>query len=338
MLVVLADPSRTVQKAVSQLLDLRGHEVRAFADGREALNELLSDTAVDVLITSSEPVGLSGFELCWQVRLLANKRRPIYVIMMSASRDQKVLCEALDSGADDFIGKPPAAEELYARMRAAERLVCMERDLIRLASIDPLTGVLNRRAFFEAAGEAARDAREGVPLAAIMMDIDHFKRINDVYGHDAGDLALTAVAKTAAAYSPGCGRLGGEEFALLLPMRTLADAAAIAERLRAQVSELRIETDKGPLKATCSFGVSEWTPGDAIDRLLKRADNALYQAKTGGRDRVVVAADADAWIAQASDPSSVVRSDVRPETHVPPPVLSVLTLPALQTRPQSASE
>jgi two-component system, cell cycle response regulator len=311
MLVVLADPSRTVQKAVTHLLDLRGHGVRAFADGREALAELQSNPAVDALITSTEPVGLSGFELCWQARLLASARRPIYVIMMSSNREQQVLCEALDSGADDFIGKPPVAEELYARMRAGERLVAMERDLIRLATIDPLTGVLNRRAFFEAAGGATERARNGAPLAAIMMDIDHFKLINDVYGHDCGDLALTAVAQTANLPGSICGRLGGEEFALLLPTRTLAEATAIAEQLRLQISELRVEADAGPMTTTCSFGVSEWEPSDSVDRLLKRADNALYQAKTGGRNRVVVAADADSWIAQPGDPLSVVRWDSR---------------------------
>jgi diguanylate cyclase (GGDEF)-like protein len=306
MLVVLADPSRTVQKAVTKLLDSRGHEVHAFGDGHEALAALQANAAIEALITSTEPAGMSGFELCWQTRLLANNRRPIYVIMMSANRDQHVVCEALDSGADDFIGKPPAPEELYARMRAAERLVAMERDLIRLATIDPLTGALNRRAFFESAGQAVAHARAGAALSAIMLDIDHFKTINDVYGHDHGDMALSSVAKILSSCDAVCGRLGGEEFALLLPTRSLNEATAIAEELRRKVEELQLETDRGLIGMTCSFGVSEWEAGDAVDRLLKRADNALYQAKTGGRNRVVVASDAASWTAQ--NPASVVRS------------------------------
>ena len=118
MFVVLADPSRTVQKAVTRILGARGHEVQAFSNGHEALDKLRSDESFEALITSTEPMGLSGFELCWEARLLASARRPLYVIMMSSSREQHILCEALDSGADDFIGKPPASEELYARMRA----------------------------------------------------------------------------------------------------------------------------------------------------------------------------------------------------------------------------
>ncbi len=103
---------------------------------------------------------MSGVELCWETRLVATSRRPIYVVMMSSQYDQRSLIEALDSGADDFIGKPPLAEELYARLRAAERLASMQRELIRLATIDPLTGLCNRRGFFEQASEAcARAAR-----------------------------------------------------------------------------------------------------------------------------------------------------------------------------------
>src|SRR6185437_5619294 len=95
---------------------------------------------------SAELKNMSGVELCWETRLLATSRRPIYVVMMSSQYDQRSLIEALDSGADDFIGKPPLAEELYARLRAAERLASMQRELIRLATIDPLTGLCNRAA------------------------------------------------------------------------------------------------------------------------------------------------------------------------------------------------
>ena len=284
MRVVLVDPSRTMRLFVTRLLQARDHEVLPFGDGHDALARMRQDSDVAALITSVELDGLSGLELCWETRVLAGRDRPIYVILMSSSSDKSLLGEALDSGADDFISKPPVADELYARLRAAERFGSMQSELVRLASVDPLTGLHNRRVFFEMA-EAAR-AQE-CRLTAVMLDIDHFKRVNDLYGHDVGDQAIAAVAKAAATEGAIIGRLGGEEFAMLLKDRSLADGAELAEELRLRIAALRFDTDKGPMTLTCSFGVSERKPGDSIDDLLKRADVALYAAKSSGRNRVV---------------------------------------------------
>src|SRR6266705_2073703 len=232
MRVVLVDPSRTVLKFVGRLLEAREHEVRAFTDGRAALAYIRSDSGVGALVTSAELTSMSGMELCWEVRLLAMAGRPIYVILMSSSEDRHKLIEALDSGADDYIGKPPIAEELYARLRAAERVATMQRELLRLATTDPLTGLLNRRAFFEQASEAcARAAARG---------------------------ALCAVAAEAAAESAIVGRLGGEEFAILLDGRGLEQAIEVGERLRWKMAALRFKTGKGPMTLTCSFGIGAW--------------------------------------------------------------------------------
>jgi two-component system cell cycle response regulator len=289
MRVVLVDPSRTVLKFVGRLLAARDHEVRAFTDGHAALDYIRSDLAVGALITSAELVSMSGMELCWEARLLTTCNRQIYVILMSSSQDRHTLIEALDSGADDFIGKPPVAEELYARLRAAERVAAMQHELIRLATTDPLTGALNRRAFFEQAREVCARAEAGGTLSAILFDIDHFKRVNDLYGHDVGDKAISAVAREAMSETALVGRLGGEEFAALVEGRALADSLAMAERLRLKMAALQFDTSNGPMRLTCSLGVSEWEPGDTIDLLLKRADVALYAAKTGGRNRVIAA-------------------------------------------------
>jgi diguanylate cyclase (GGDEF)-like protein len=288
MNVVLVDPSRTVLKIVRCLLEARDHKVHAFTDAHEALDYTKSDPTVEALITSAEQTSMSGVDLCRRTRQLASRGRSIYVILMSSNQDGHTLIEALDNGADDFIGKPPVVEELYARLRAAERVGTMQRELLRLATTDPLTGMLNRRAFFVQAEEACERADGGFTLSAVMFDIDHFKRVNDTHGHDVGDAAIRGIAREAAATGKFIlGRLGGEEFAFLLEGRTLAEAIGIADDLRLRLSELRFETTMEEMSVTCSFGVSEWVPGDTIDRLLKRADMALYKAKLDGRNRVV---------------------------------------------------
>jgi diguanylate cyclase (GGDEF)-like protein len=212
------------------------------------------------------------------------------VILMSPSTSEDRLAIALDHGADDILNNPPVADELYARLRAAERVGHMQRELMRLAVTDSLTGMYNRRGFFEQASPACQKAeRSGAPLCAIMADIDYFKRINDQHGHDVGDKAIFAVAHELMSGNWHAGRLGGEEFALLLEDRTLTEGAGIAEQLRRQIAAIGIPLNEGKLSLTCSFGVSEWLSGDSIDPLLKRADMALYEAKLGGRDRVVKA-------------------------------------------------
>ena len=291
MHVVLVEPSRAAADFVVRMLSARNHQVRTFADGHEALACIKSDPDVDAVITAPEPHSISGLELCWETRLVAGRQRPIYVILMSTSPSEDRLALALDHGADDILNNPPAADELYARLRAAERFGHMQRELIRLAVTDSLTSMLNRRGFFEQALQPCGCAEKGTPLCAIMADIDYFKRINDEHGHDAGDKAIFAVAHELMSGSWHAGRLGGEEFALLLEGRNLAEGATIAERLRGRIAALRIPTGEDRLSLTCSFGVSQWRVGDSIDPLLKRADMALYEAKLTGRDRVVEAGD-----------------------------------------------
>ena len=230
MRIALVDPSRTTRLIVARMLEAGGHEVVPFADERDALAQITADPSIEALITSAELRHMSGVELCWETRLVATSRRPIYVVMMSSQYDQRSLIEALDSGADDFIGKPPLAEELYARLRAAERLASMQRELIRLATIDPLTGLCNRRGFFEQASEAcARATEPDGSLSAIILDIDNFKQINDSYGHETGDEAICACAKAARMQKRPYRSLGGDEFALLLEQRTLPQAIEVAE-------------------------------------------------------------------------------------------------------------
>src|ERR1700730_15961703 len=170
MHVVVVDPSRTVQKFVSRVLEARDHEVHPFGDGQEPLECVKGNPNIDALITSTVLPSMSGLELCWETRPLASSRRPFYIMMMSSNHDRQTHIEALDSGADDFICKPLVPEELYARLRAAERLAAMQRELIKLANTDALTGLLNRRAFFARAGEVCAGACAASDLSAVMMD------------------------------------------------------------------------------------------------------------------------------------------------------------------------
>jgi diguanylate cyclase (GGDEF)-like protein len=287
MQTIVVDPSRTVLKIVGQLLQSAGHRAHPFTDGSEALECLRSNPDIEALITSVELPTISGIELCKQARAISNIHRPLYIMVMSSSEDQRKLVKALEGGADDFIGKPPATEELFARLRAAERLGSMQRDLVRLATSDPLTGLLNRRAFFEKAEDVCGRAHSGSRLSAIMFDIDHFKRINDTYGHGAGDQVIRMVADQAMRASEVAGRLGGEEFALLLRDTALPEAVQVAEHLRAAIAGMQLAIDGDVVKFSCSFGVDEWEFGDTIDDLLRRVDLALYDAKAAGRNRVI---------------------------------------------------
>ena len=287
MQTIVVDPSRTVLKIVGQLLESAGHRVFPFTDGNEALDCLRTNSDIEALITSVELPTISGIELCRMARSLASVHRPLYIVVMSSNQEQRKLISALEGGADDFIGKPPATEELFARMRAAERFGAMQRDLVRLATTDPLTGMLNRRAFFEKAESMCTHASASSRLSAIMFDLDHFKHVNDSFGHGTGDKVIRMVADEAMRTGELAGRLGGEEFALLLQGKTLPDALRIAEQLRAAIAAMQVDVDSKAVKFNCSFGVDEWEFGDTIDDLLRRADTALYDAKAGGRNRVV---------------------------------------------------
>lgn len=285
MKIVIVDPSRVVLKVLGQVLEDAGHEVVTYTDAAMALERLKVDTVIDVLVTSLQPHGMSGLQLTKAAREIAGSRRALYVLVMSSSSERSTLIDALDSGADDFIGKPPAPEELLARLRVASRVAALQTELIRLATVDALTGVLNRRAFFETAAIYARSETDAVAV----FDIDRFKQINDTYGHAAGDQAIIAVAQAAAARCPAVGRLGGEEFGMLVPGGSVKNAVTMCETIRREVAALEFPGIDARLRLTCSFGAGEWRRDESLDDSLKRADVALYAAKSGGRNRVIAA-------------------------------------------------
>lgn len=151
MRIALVEPSRTVQRIVTGIIEPWGHEVRTFMDAPEALACLRAERNICVLITSAELASTSGVKLVSDARSLAGAQRPLYIVLMSSSDQRSKMVEALENGADDFISKPPEPEELRARLRAAERITSMQAELITMATVDSLTGLLTRRAFVAAA-------------------------------------------------------------------------------------------------------------------------------------------------------------------------------------------
>src|SRR5258708_1967064 len=190
MRIVLVDPSRAVQRAMTALIEEGGHDVASFADGLKALEFIAQDCDVRALITSTQPLNITGIELCATARKLSGTRRALHVILMSSTDDYYLAVTALDNGADDFIHKPPNPDELRARLRLADRVTAMKQQLIQHATTDPLTGLLNRRAFFDATAEMRHAAEAGRPPSALMFGVDHFKRINDTHGHHLGERGL----------------------------------------------------------------------------------------------------------------------------------------------------
>ncbi len=166
----------------------------------------------------------------------------------------------------------------------------MQAELIRYATTDSLSGLLNRREFFHRAAEAARQAEEGAPLSAILLDLDEFKQVNDRYGHFAGDSAIGAVGSQLKRFGDIVGRLGGEEFCVLV-QRDRARASGLAEELRCALAKTQLNVMGKEIAISASFGVAQWHEGDSIDRLLRRADRALYRAKNLGRNCVISEAD-----------------------------------------------
>jgi two-component system, cell cycle response regulator len=285
MRILLAEPSKIGRAIISEMLAVGGHSIESCESAEAAFARLERDETIDVLITAIEFIGMSGLELCWEARLLAGGNRPLFIVALSASSDEKKLEEALDSGADEFVSKPPRRTELLARLRSASRMIEAQRELIRIASYDALTGLRNRRAFFEMAVE---DVDRHPDLSVVSLDIDHFKRVNDQHGHDGGDIVLQEVARRLAKVDPRFCRLGGEEFALIV-RGSLERAAALAETARREIAVLPVKLPKTELRVTISLGVAQKSAGQSFEEAMKDADVALYASKTGGRNRSTIA-------------------------------------------------
>lgn len=294
VLIVDDDP---VQRRIlrSQLMRL-GYDVREAADGDQAWTQLQQEPA-PIVITDWMMPQLDGPALIAQIRA-AEFPGYTYVILLTARDHREDVVIGLDAGADDYLTKPCDAHELRARVAIGARIVDLERRLRAARDTDVLTGLRNRGAIAAAAeAELARSQRSTQPLSVALLDIDHFKLVNDQYGHQAGDQALRLVANVVRQHVRPydvVGRWGGEELLLVLSDTTLAAATTVAERVRAKIAASPLSwSEDRQIAVTASLGVASTETSGAItlEQLVHDADAALYRAKADGRDCVRLAPD-----------------------------------------------
>ena len=308
MRVLIADDDPVSLHLLRARLTQWNYEVVTCANGNETLLMLQQEMAPRLAILDWMMPGRNGVEVCRDLRSLPQDNY-IYIILLTAKDRKEDLLDALEAGADDYLTKPYDPEELKARLRTGGRILGLQRELIAArdalrvrASHDPLTGVWNRGAIEEIVDrELARAYREGHALSLGIVDVDHFKLINDTHGHAAGDAVLhevtTRLQQTLRIYD-FLGRYGGEEFLIVLPGCDAATASPVAERLRSSIGDTPFVIREGPLLVTISVGMTSFCPvredrsqthaGVAAihDALIRSADLALYQAKQAGRNRV----------------------------------------------------
>jgi two-component system, cell cycle response regulator len=303
--VMVVDDDELVRAQLAALLNLAGYEVYCAGSGQEALR-LLSTTFCQIVLTDWQMPDMDGVALCRNLRL-RDAEGYIYILMLTVRGSGSDILSGLDAGADDYIVKGAPAEEIVARVEVGRRITHVEHSLRtsnqehrRLSLTDPLTGVRNRRYLMKyLPRELDRSRRHEHPLAILSCDIDRFKRVNDCFGHEAGDEVLRAFAERSASclrYAiDWIARAGGEEFVVVLPVTNSQGATCVAMKLRHAFSAERISTSCGPLVVTVSIGIAALETADELASvsavaLLRRADTCLYISKKLGRNRATAAA------------------------------------------------
>jgi diguanylate cyclase (GGDEF)-like protein len=296
--ILIADDSIVSRHLLEATLCKWGYDVAVACDGAQALELLQQDQAPALAILDWMMPGMTGLEVCRRIR--QRGREPyIYILLLTSKSQKEDLIEGMEAGADDYITKPFDQHELQVRLRAGKRLADLQAQLMAArealreqATKDSLTHLWNRSSILDMLDrELARSGREHTPIGVVIVDLDHFKSVNDSHGHLAGDAVLCEAARRmqgAIRQYDSMGRYGGEEFLILLPGCDEQSSFTQAERLRKQLAQAEMSLSDTSLRLTASFGVTCATPGEpwSHETLIRKADEALYLAKKLGRNRV----------------------------------------------------
>ncbi len=292
--VLVVEDSRLQNKTICNQLRLKHIKPISTYSGEEALKILLEGADVDTILMDINLPGASGFEV---TRALKEDERfnwiPILGITSSSGEEKiEMMKRAFASGVDDFISKPYSVIELYARINANIKRAKLTKTLKQESELDYLTKLYNRRMLFKILNQLYQSAlRYDYPLSFVMLDIDHFKKVNDTYGHPAGDDVLVEVAELIRKHvrkADAVARFGGEEFCIVMPHTDLEGACRVAFKIKDTINGHEFVVDAHRIRITISAGATALKgSNDTVDDLIKRADRALYAAKHQGRDRVV---------------------------------------------------
>jgi len=294
MKVCIANDDKFNRVALKKMLSNWGFDVVTAGNGAEAWEIMQDDESPRLVILDWVMPEIDGVEVCRRIRQKFQSDNDYrFIILLTAQGSKADIVEGLTAGADDYVTKPFDPHELQMRIRAGKRIIELQEKLRFNAMHDPLTGILNRGAVLERLySELARSRRENQPMTLAMLDLDHFKVVNDTHGHLAGDEVLretTRRIKNIVRDYDIVGRYGGEEFLIVIPGADRESALTVYERIREGIGARAMDTTVASLVVTASMGVAEYDGIMSDQELIQLADDALYRAKDQGRNRVVCA-------------------------------------------------